>query len=122
MSDTMMDQLLADTREPEPTDDGFVRVVMADVKKEEQRRWRLKLVRRPVVFGVATAVLATSGAVAALVGTHMSPKTVEASKVQRTASVTVSVPRASVVPAAPGAVPSPVASASAPVKTPLIAK
>src|SRR5436305_14678044 len=117
-----LDTLLEASREPEPTDDGFVRMVMADVKKEEQRRWRLKLVRRPVAFGIATAVLARSGAVAALVGTHVTPKSVEASKVRRSASVSVSVPSPSGpgALASPGAVPAPSAPASAAQTSPLV--
>ena len=76
MTDVMIDQILEATREPEVMDYTFVRSVMTEIHTNEQRRWRLRLVRRPVVFGVAAAVLATSGAVAALVGTHVVPKEV----------------------------------------------
>jgi hypothetical protein len=79
MTDLLVDQLLAETREAEPFDDGFVRAVMADVHADQRRRIRMKLVRRPVVFGVAAAVLATSGAVAALVGTHVAPSEIASS-------------------------------------------
>jgi hypothetical protein len=116
MSDTMLDQLLELAREPEPADDGFTAMVMGEIKQEEQRRWRMKLVRRPVVFGVAAAVLATSGAVAALVGTHVSPKSVQAE--HGTASVTVSLPSASAAGATSSAGPSATSSTS-PTGTPL---
>jgi hypothetical protein len=97
MTDLMLDQLLAESREPEPMDDAFVRAVMGEVHAHEQRRWRLRLVRRPVVFGVAAAVLATSGAVAALVGTHVPQKEAAiASNTPGVAHVSVSAaPRAS---------------------------
>ena len=43
MSDLKLDQLLELAREPEPKDDVFVRMVMSEVKGEEQSRWRLAL-------------------------------------------------------------------------------
>jgi hypothetical protein len=116
MTDLMLDQLLDAAREPEPMDNGFVASVMDEIHSHEQRRWRMKLVRRPVVFGVAAAVLATSGAVAALVGTHVSPKSVQAE--HGTASVTVSLPSASAAGATSSAGPSATSSTS-PTGTPL---
>src|SRR5947199_8581616 len=95
MTDMMLDQILEQTREAEPMDEAFVRGVMTEVHAHEQRRWRLRLVRRPVVFGVAAAVLATSGAVAALVGTHDTPKhQTLASQRPGVAHVSVTVPPA----------------------------
>lgn len=95
MTDVMLDQILEETREPEPMDEAFVRGVMTEIHSHEQRRWRMRLVRRPVVFGVAAAVLATSGAVAALVGTHDAPKqAASASQRPGVAHVSVTVPPA----------------------------
>ena len=73
-----LDQLLDVSREAEPMDDAFVRLVMDDVHADVRRRSRMKIARRPVVVAVAAAVLATSGAVAALVGTYTSPKDLDA--------------------------------------------
>jgi len=117
MTDLMLDQLLEAAIEPEPMDDGFVASVMDEVHAHEQRRWRMKLVRRPVVFGVAAAVLATSGAVAALVGTH-APSHNAAVATPRTATVTVSsAPPArsvGVLPPSASSVASPSSSATGP--------
>ncbi len=96
-----LDQLLDLSREAEPMDDGFVRLVMEDVHADVRRRSRMKLVRRPVVFGIAAAVLATSGAVAALVGTYTTPKpSVAASSSPGIARVVVSAAPSHPAPAA----------------------
>jgi len=89
MTDLELDQILEQTREVEPIDDAFVASVMQEVRTDEQRRRRMRLVRRPLVFGVAAAALATSGAVAALVGTHAPSHISAASQSPGAAQVTV---------------------------------
>jgi hypothetical protein len=69
MSDSL-DLLLDLTREEHPTDDGFVARVMDDVQRVDQKRWSRRGLRRPMVIGVAAAVLVTGGTVAAVVGTN----------------------------------------------------
>lgn len=64
-----LDLLLEATRTDEPRDDLFVQRVMSDVRSYECR-WTRRALRRPMALGVAAAVLATGGAVAAFVGTN----------------------------------------------------
>jgi hypothetical protein len=71
MSDAL-DLLLELTREEHPSDDAFVSRVMAEVRVDEQRRTGRRMLRRPMVVGIAAAVLVTGGAVAAVVGTNPS--------------------------------------------------
>jgi hypothetical protein len=74
MSD-QLDLLLDSVREMDPFDEGFVQNVMTEVRADEARLVR-KLarrgLRRPMVMGVAAAVIVTGGAVAAVVGTNPS--------------------------------------------------
>lgn len=63
--------LLQVAREDEPADDLFVQRVMSEIRSGRTRR----TVRRPMIFGIAAAVIATGGAVAAVVGSN--PKTPE---------------------------------------------
>lgn len=66
-----LDLLLEAAREDEARDDLFVQRVMSEVRSYEGR-WTRRTLRRPMVFGIAAAVLATGGAVAAFVGTNPS--------------------------------------------------
>ena len=114
MSDPTMgglDLLLESTRTDEPRDDLFVQRVMSGVRSYEGR-WTRRALRRPMVFGIAAAVLVTGGAVAAVVGTNpKAPRaevrtaapSVEAPVKEKSAPVTVSArPRAQApAPAAP---------------------
>jgi len=71
MSDRL-DVLLAQARETEPVDDGFVASVMSDIESlDVVTGSRLAALRRPLVAVTATAVVLTGGAVAALVGTQI---------------------------------------------------
>ncbi len=72
MSSRQLDILLAQAREPEPFDDGFVTSVMRDIESlDVVSPSRLAALRRPLVAITATAVVLTGGAVAALVGTQI---------------------------------------------------
>ena len=72
MSSRQLDVLLAQVREPEPVDDGFVTSVMRDIENlDVVAPSRLAALRRPLVAITATAVVLTGGAVAALVGTQI---------------------------------------------------
>ncbi len=70
--DLELDILLAQVREPEPVDDGFVSSVIRDIESlPELPSSRLAALRRPLVAVTATAIVLTGGAVAALVGTQI---------------------------------------------------
>ncbi|MEX0874373.1 MAG: hypothetical protein WD646_12975 [Actinomycetota bacterium] len=66
-----VDLLLAQAREPEPLDDGFVARVMRDIEQLPEPRSRLIALRRPLFAATVAAVVLTGGAVAALVGTQV---------------------------------------------------
>ncbi len=71
-----LDVLLEAVREDEPRDDLFVRRVMSSVGSYE-KRWTRRALRRPMVIGVAAAVIVTGGAVAAVVGSNPKAPRVE---------------------------------------------
>jgi hypothetical protein len=110
VSDTL-DVLLDLTREEHPVDDGFVAHVMSDVRVEQQR-WNRRGLRRPMVIGIAAAVLVTGGAVAAVVGTNPGPR--ETVPPQAPAKVVTSEARPS--PIEVTAAPAPAAAAPDPAK------
>jgi len=109
VSKLTLDVLLEAAREPEPIDDLFVARVMTDVRTGGRRTPRGGL-RRPIVIGIAAAVMVTGGTVAALVGTNPSHRPPAASHApapvhvssQPRSTVTVSAaPAPAVRPAAP---------------------
>lgn len=102
MSDAL-DALLDLTREELPADDAFVTRVMADVQRFEQKRTTRRGLRRPMVAGVAAALIVTGGTVAAVVGTNPRPQRPVAPK--PTAKVSVALP--SQAPVAVTAAPAP---------------
>jgi hypothetical protein len=65
-----LDLLLDETREPAPFDEDFVQNVMSSVHAYEHKRLSRRVTRRPIAFGIAAALLATGGTVAAVVGTN----------------------------------------------------
>jgi hypothetical protein len=73
-----LDLLLEQVRDPEPFDEGFVQLVMTDVRADEQRRLGRRSLRRPMIMGIAAAVLVTGGAVAAVVGSNPEQRRPEA--------------------------------------------
>jgi hypothetical protein len=96
-----LDLLLDLTRDEQPADDAFVARVMSDVRSHEQRPTGRRMLRRPMIVGITAAVLATGGAVAAVVGTNPSEPAPPAPKVSNPA-VLREIPRATVaVTAAP---------------------
>ena len=99
MSDAL-DVLLDLTREQEPFDDAFVARVMADVRTCEQRPTRRGM-RRPMVIGIAAAVLVTGGTVAAVVGTNPGAPEPAAPRASARVEVTQAPPSPIVVTAAP---------------------
>jgi hypothetical protein len=56
-----------------PSDEAFVQRVLSDVRSFETRRFGRRSLRRPMVFGITAVVLATTGAVAAVVGHNPEP-------------------------------------------------
>jgi hypothetical protein len=98
-----LDLVLDLTRENQPTDDVFVARVMSDVRGYEQRTGR-RFLRRPMIVGVAAALLITGGTVAAVVGTNPpEPKTASSPTVSAPAPARESPRTAVVVTAAPEA-------------------
>lgn len=100
MSD-QLDLLLGSAREPEPFDENFVQAVMTEVHRVEARRTYRRGLRRPMVMGIAAAIVVTGGAVAAVVGTNPSD---DARTTDPPASV-VTVTRPGADPTAPGSAP-----------------
>ena len=104
----VLDVLLDLTREDQPTDDAFVARVMSDVRTHEQQRSGRRFLRRPMIVGVAAAILVTGGTVAAVVGTNPSEPAPATPKMSAPAPVRES-PRAAVkvtaAPKAPAAAP-----------------
>jgi hypothetical protein len=85
-----VDLLLAQAREPEPVDDGFVASVMRDIEELPELRSRLIALRRPLFAATVAAVVLTGGAVAALVGTQvLSPDRDDGSRGSPRSSVSV---------------------------------
>lgn len=107
-----LDLLLEQVREPEPSDDSFVKLVMADVRASELRPIDSgrRFFRRPFVLGITAAVVVTGGAVAAVVGTNPKPAPPSASADAGTARVTAEAAAPSAgaasIPNPPGAKPS----------------
>lgn len=96
-----LDLLLETAREPEPSDDAFVQLVMAGVQDIDARRVGRRWMRRPMVIGISAAIVVCGGAVAAVVGTNPSPEK-EAAATKRPAAVAVSAaPEAEIVGAEP---------------------
>ena len=92
-----LDLLLEQVREADPGDEGFVQSVMNDVRADEQRRVGRRALRRPMIMGIAAAVLVTGGTVAAVVGSNPGQRRPEASApvARPPAIVTSAAPKAS---------------------------
>jgi hypothetical protein len=107
-----LDLLLEQVREPEPSDESFVKLVMYDVRASDVRPIGTgrRFFRRPFVLGITAAVVVTGGAVAAVVGTNPKPAPPSATAETGTARVTAEgAPLASdaaSIPNPPGAKPS----------------
>ena len=110
-----LDVLLDLAREAEPADDAFVARVMADVRTYEQRPTRRGL-RRPMIVGIAAAVLATGGTVAAVVGSNPHRAPAEPPKASARAAVNDAPASPIEVTAAPSAAAAPASTEAEPVK------